>query len=126
MELVFILQTLVLFLTALIHVYIFVLESFLWMKPATRKAFKTSEAEAQTTSGLAYNQGFYNLFLALGLFYGIWLGQPGYLLVNYIMCFVFAAGLVLFVSRPAMRKSALYQLIPPVIYFVLKAVGNRL
>lgn len=123
---VFILQTLVLFITALIHVSIFVLESFMWLKPATRKAFNTSEEEARISAGLAYNQGFYNLFIALGLLYGTWLGQSGFLLVNYLMCFVFAAGVVLFVSRPQMRKSAMYQLLPPILFFVLKAIGNRL
>ncbi|MBC7396620.1 MAG: DUF1304 domain-containing protein [Bdellovibrionales bacterium] len=126
MEMIFILQTGVLFVTALIHVYVFALESFLWQKPSTRKAFKTSEEEARLSAGLAYNLGFYNLFLALGLFYGIWLGQPGLVMTNYIMCFVFGAGMVLFVSRPQMRMSSLYQLAPPVLYFILKSIGNRM
>src|SRR6476620_9664173 len=52
-------------LAALLHVYIWVLESFRWTEPATRRTFRTSEAEAETTRPMAYNQGFYNLFLAI-------------------------------------------------------------
>ena len=52
-------------LAALLHVYIWVLESFRWTEPSTRKTFGVSEADAETTRPLAYNQGFYNLFLAI-------------------------------------------------------------
>ncbi len=52
-------------LAALLHVYIWVLESFRWTEPATRKTFGTSEADAEITRPMAYNQGFYNLFLAI-------------------------------------------------------------
>jgi putative membrane protein len=52
-------------LAALLHVYIWVLESFRWTEPATRKTFRTSEADAAATREMAYNQGFYNLFLAV-------------------------------------------------------------
>ena len=52
-------------LAALLHVYIWVLESFRWTEPSTRKTFGTSEADADITRPLAYNQGFYNLFLAI-------------------------------------------------------------
>jgi len=52
-------------LAALLHVYIWVLESFRWTEPATRKTFGTSESEAEVTAPMAYNQGFYNLFLAV-------------------------------------------------------------
>lgn len=52
-------------LAALVHVYIFVLESVRWEDPATRKAFGTTQETAAITQPLAYNQGFYNLFLAV-------------------------------------------------------------
>ena len=52
-------------LAALLHVYIWVLESFRWTEPSTRKTFGVSEADAEVTKPLAYNQGFYNLFLAI-------------------------------------------------------------
>jgi len=52
-------------LAAALHVYIWILESFRWTEPSTRKTFGTSEADAEVTKPLAYNQGFYNLFLAI-------------------------------------------------------------
>ena len=52
-------------LAALVHVYIWVLESLLWTAARTRAVFGTSEEEAETTKLLALNQGFYNLFLAV-------------------------------------------------------------
>ncbi len=52
-------------LAALLHVYIFVLESLTWTSPRTRAVFGTTAEEAETTKPLAFNQGFYNLFLAV-------------------------------------------------------------
>ena len=56
---------------ALLNVYIWVLESFRWTEPATRKTFGVSEADAQVLAPMAYNQGFYNLFLAVVTFVGL-------------------------------------------------------
>ncbi len=50
---------------ALLHVYIWVLESFRWTEPATRRTFGVSERDAPVLAPMAYNQGFYNLFLAI-------------------------------------------------------------
>ncbi|WP_084127377.1 DUF1304 domain-containing protein [Demequina sp. NBRC 110054] len=58
-------------LAALLHVYIFFLESIAWTGPRARKVFGTSAEEAQQTRELAYNQGFYNLFLAIVTVVGI-------------------------------------------------------
>jgi putative membrane protein len=51
-------------LAALLHVFIWWLESFQWTGRA-RAVFGTSREEAEATRELAYNQGYYNLFLAL-------------------------------------------------------------
>lgn len=60
------------FLAAALHVYIFIMESLTWTRPATWKRFGlASQADAETTRPLAYNQGFYNLFLAIGAFIGV-------------------------------------------------------
>lgn len=64
-------------LAALVHVYIFFLESVAWTAPRTRAVFGTSEQEAQTTRPLAFNQGFYNLFLAVVTAVGIVLLASG-------------------------------------------------
>lgn len=53
-------------LAGLSHVLIFVLESFRWTEPSTMKTFSiTSIEEAEATKEMAYNQGFYNLFLGI-------------------------------------------------------------
>ena len=55
-------------LAGALHVYIFWLESFAWTAASTRRTFGTTPEQAEVTAPLAYNQGFYNLFLALGAF----------------------------------------------------------
>ena len=53
-------------LAALLHVYIWTMESLTWRKPATWKRFGVaSQEEAETQAQFAFNQGFYNLFLAI-------------------------------------------------------------
>ena len=64
-------------LIALLHVYILVLEMFLWTTKRGRKAFGTTAEFAEASKVLAANQGLYNGFLAAGLIWGIWLGDAG-------------------------------------------------
>jgi putative membrane protein len=56
---------------AFIHLYILVLEMFMWEKPAGLKAFGLSKEFAAQTRTLAANQGLYNGFLAAGLIWGL-------------------------------------------------------
>ena len=59
-------------LAGLVHVYIFFLESVAWTSARVRKIFGiASDAEARATRSLAFNQGFYNLFLAIGAVLGV-------------------------------------------------------
>lgn len=58
-------------LVAIEHVYILILEMFMWTTPRARKAFGTEMAFAEATKALAANQGLYNGFLAAGLFWGL-------------------------------------------------------
>jgi putative membrane protein len=62
---------------AAIHVYILILEMFLWDTERGRKAFGTTPEFAKASKVLAANQGLYNGFLAAGLIWGIWLGEAG-------------------------------------------------
>ena len=116
-------------IAALIHVYIFVLESVMWTAPRTRATFGIeSEADARLTRPLAFNQGFYNLFLAIAVFLGIGFVWAGVVAVGATLVFVgtgsmVAAGLVLLLSSPARARPALVQLVPPLIAIVLVAVG---
>ncbi|KAH8810976.1 integral membrane protein [Xylogone sp. PMI_703] len=58
-------------LIAILHVYILILEMFLWTTPRGRKAFGLTAEFATKTKSLAANQGLYNGFLAAGLFWGL-------------------------------------------------------
>ena len=69
-------------LIGLLHVYILVLEMFLWDKPAGRRAFGMTQEMATATKTLAANQGLYNGFLAAGLFWGLWLLPFGWLVLR--------------------------------------------
>lgn len=70
------LSTILVLLVALEHVYILVLEMFLWTKPSTRKIFGLSAEHAGITKTMAANQGLYNGFLAGGLFYSLIASPP--------------------------------------------------
>ena len=58
-------------LVALEHIYILVMEMFLWTKPRTLKVFGLTREFAEATTALAANQGLYNGFLAVGLLWGL-------------------------------------------------------
>lgn len=114
-------------LAALVHVYIFVLESLRWTDPSTRKTFGTSESEALATKELAFNQGFYNLFLALLAAVGIVAAATGHHEVGAALVLagcgsMLLAGLVLLFSSPKKAKAALVQLTFPLIAVVLTVV----
>lgn len=80
-------------IVALIHIYILVLEMFLWDTPRGRKAFGTTEAFAEESKVLAANQGLYNGFLAAGLIWGIWLGEAGDPVKIFFLLCVAVAGI---------------------------------
>ncbi len=115
-------------LAALVHVYIFFLESFAWTSPRGRATFGTSEAEAAATRELAFNQGFYNLFLAIAVFAGIVAFIVGSTAVGAALVFVgagsmVAASLVLLLSSPEKRGAALKQGVIPALGVIALAVG---
>ena len=59
-------------LAALLHVYIFVMESVQWSQPRIWKRFGVpDQLTADATKPMAYNQGFYNLFLAIITIVGV-------------------------------------------------------
>ncbi|CAM4367117.1 putative membrane protein [Paenibacillus endophyticus] len=58
-------------IVAVEHIYILLLEMFLWNTPRARKSFGTTREFAESTKSLAANQGLYNGFLAAGLAWGL-------------------------------------------------------
>ncbi|MCZ9630623.1 MULTISPECIES: DUF1304 domain-containing protein [Rhodococcus] len=115
-------------LAAAVHVYIFVLESILWTAPKTRATFGVkSEEEAITTQPLAFNQGFYNLFLAIVSAVGIVIAATGSASVGIALVLVgtgsmVAAGLVLILSSPDKARAAVVQMLFPAIAVVLLVI----
>lgn len=103
-------------IVALIHLYILVLEMFLWDKPQGMKAFGTTPELAAQTRVLAANQGLYNGFLAAGLIWGIWLGEAGDPVKLFFLLCVAVAGL--YGAATVSRKILFVQTIPAVIAIV--------
>ena len=100
-------------LAALLHVYIWVLESFRWTHPATRRTFGVSEADAEVLRPMAYNQGFYNLFLAIIALVGVALLRPEHGIGSALALAgtgsMLAAAVVLVVHDRSMLRAALVQ-----------------
>ena len=80
-------------LVVLIHLYIVVLEMFLWDKPFGRKVFGSTPEFATASKVLAANQGLYNGFLAAGLIWGLSMGAAGQPVQLFFLGCVIVAGL---------------------------------
>ena len=104
-------------LIGVLHVYILVLEMFLWDKPAGMRAFGNTQAAATATKVLAANQGLYNGFLAAGLFWGLSLGAAGTSVKVFFLLCVLVAGL--YGAATASRKILFIQAIPAAIGLAL-------
>ena len=99
---------------ALLHVFIFYMESISWTSEKTRSTFGMSEEAAENTKEMAFNQGFYNLFLAIEVFAGVGLYITGAQGVGLaLMLFgtgsMLAAALLLFITSPDKRSAAIKQ-----------------
>jgi putative membrane protein len=115
-------------LAALLHVYIWVMESLTWTSARTRATFGTTHEEALATKELAFNQGFYNLFLAVVTFVGIVLYGFEHFGVGLALVFagtgsMLAAALVLLLSSPDKARAAITQGLLPLIAIVLLGFG---
>ncbi len=115
-------------LAAVLHVYIFVMESLTWTSPRTRATFGTTAEEAATTKLLAFNQGFYNLFLAIVTGIGIGALIMGHTGVGAAMIFagigsMAAAALVLVASSPDKARAAVVQGLLPVLGIVALVIA---
>lgn len=117
-----------LIIAGLFHLYIFILESITWLKPKTWKAFGLpSQDVAAVIQPMAFNQGFYNLFLALGILVGSLVATVnqtiGFTLAFFAASSMVGAGVVLFSSAKRSHKAALMQAVPPLIGIIFTAIG---
>ncbi|OCW55624.1 DUF1304 domain-containing protein [Hoeflea olei] len=105
-------------LIAIEHIYILVLEMFLWTTPRGRKAFGLKPEQAETTKVMAANQGLYNGFLAAGLIWSLFHPDPGVafdLKLFFLGC-VLVAGL--YGGFTASRKILAIQALPAAIALI--------
>ena len=104
------------------------MESLTWTSKRTRATFGITEEQALATKEMAFNQGFYNLFLAIVTVTGIVVGGIGYNYVGLALVFagtgsMLAAALVLLLSSPDKARAAITQGILPLIAIVLLGIG---
>lgn len=121
-------------LAGLIHLYIWVLESLLWRRPSTWRTFGLrSQEDSDTVRPMAFNQGFYNLFLVVGvvlglLFFWAW-GDTviGATLILFAAGSMVTAALVLILSSPKLARAAAIQGVAPlagIILFLLALLSS--
>src|SRR5262245_26266074 len=113
---------LVALVAGLIHVWIFVLESLWFDRPAVWARFGLkSQEEARVVRGFAFNQGFYNLFLGFGVGIGLglmWLSNDPALIAAGRAVTIFAcgsmaaAGFVLIATDRRFLRAASLQIVP--------------
>ncbi len=115
-------------LAALLHVYIFWMESLAWDGPQARKTFGVPDSEREATRAFAFNQGFYNLFLAIAAILGIVVTAAGVPAVGLTVVLtgtgsMLAAALVLLLSAPDKRRAAVTQGFLPLLAVVATVIG---
>jgi putative membrane protein len=114
---------------AVIHLGFFAMESVLWSGPSVWRRFGiTTQRDAEIVRPMAYNQGFYNLFLAGGsavglLLYWTTLREVGFALIFFTgVCMVLAA-LVLLTTGGRFWRAALLQGVLPLAGVVLMSIA---
>ncbi|WP_088622363.1 DUF1304 family protein [Oceanicola sp. 22II-s10i] len=120
--------TLILLLIAALHVIFFIGESFLWKRPdfsrRMMRRMKPDSAldpavEAKALEVLFFNQGVYNLMLALGAVWAIVAGSVAF--AAFICLFVVVAGATL-AATSRLRAGAVVQALPGLIGLILLAI----
>lgn len=114
---------------AVVHLAFFAMESVLWSTPGVWRRFRiATQRDAEIVRPMAYNQGFYNLYLAGGASVGLvlyWttLREVGFGLIFFTgVCMVLAA-LVLLTTSGAFWRAALLQGLLPLAGLVLMSIG---
>ena len=103
----------------LFHVWAFLLESLLFRRPAVQRLFLGRTVSSDVYLW-AFNQGFYNLFLAAGAIGGViavHAGSPvaGRAVALFACACMMGAGVVLVVSERRLWRGALGQAVPPLV-----------
>jgi len=107
-------------LIALLHLWILVLEMFLWTHPIGLKTFRQSREAALQSKVLAANQGLYTGFLAAGLAWGLIAGDISVKLF-FVVC-VLVAGIY---GGLTAKRSILYVQALPALLTLLVLLASR-
>lgn len=116
---------------AVVHLAFFALESVLWSAPGVWRRFGfTSQRDADVVRSMAYNQGFYNLFLAGGAVVGLalyWttLRQVGFGLIFFCAVCMVLASLVLVTTGRRFWGAALVQGVLPLAGMILFVIAEN-
>jgi putative membrane protein len=103
---------------AALHVYIMVLEMFLWRTERGRRVFRTTPEFAEASAPMAANQGLYNGFLAAGLVWGLIASDPtGYAARIFFLVCVMVAGV--YGGATVNRRILLVQTVPAGVALLL-------
>ena len=117
-------------IAAILHAWFFVLESLLWRRPPTWRRFRIESQEAaDLIAPMARNQGFYNLFLAVGVVGGLLVGgdqhsffeftmSPGTAVTLFCCLSMVGAGVVLALGDHRFLPAAVVQAGPPALAIV--------
>jgi putative membrane protein len=111
-------------IAGIFHLFVFAMESLLFRKPSTYRRFLVKDdTEMAAARPWAFNQGFYNLFLAIGALGGlIWGGDRGHAIALFACACMAGAGVVLVASDRRMVRAAATQAVPPIVALVLAAL----
>jgi putative membrane protein len=98
-------------LVAALHVYIMVMEMFLWQRRPGLGFHGFDPQMAEATAKMAANQGLYNGFLAAGLVWGLVAGDPTGLRVQvfFLICVIVAG---VYGAATANRRILVAQALP--------------
>ena len=116
--------------SAVVHLGFFAMESMLWSSPNVWRRFGlTTQRDADVVRPMAYNQGFYNLFLAGGAAVGLvlyWttLRHVGFGLMFFAGTCMVLAAIVLLTTGRRYWGASLLQGLPPLIGLVLFSVAQ--
>jgi putative membrane protein len=111
-------------ISCVLHILFFFLESVFFEREQIHYLFGIKTTEVISTKVIFFNQGFYNLFLAIGAAVGIYyygvLGEP--LLLVYVSAYMAGASFILYISKRSMYRAALIQGVSPLITLILFAI----
>jgi len=105
-------------IVALLHFYFLYLEMFQWDKPRGMKSFNLTPEFAKQSKRLAMNQGLYNGFLAAGLIWGLFAGDP--VKIFFLSCVIIAG---IFGTFTVSKRIFYIQAVPAILALVILLIA---